>query len=134
VTGLATDVIIRYLTRDDAAKASRCLALLRRAEQGGEDLFLCEAILTEAEYVLSSGRLYHLPRERVGQLLSAIVNPCGIHMPAKDVCRRALDLYAASDLDFADALLATHLQAQGDGNVYSHDRHLDSAGLDRLEP
>lgn len=61
MTGLDTNLTVRYLTRDDEAKAGRCLALLRWAEQGDEDLFLCEAILAEAVYVLSSPGLYHLP-------------------------------------------------------------------------
>lgn len=132
--GLDTNVIIRYLTRDDEAKASRCLALLQRAEAGDEDLFLCEAILAEAVYVLSSPRLYHLPRQRVSELLSIIVNLRGVHLPDKAVCRRALDLYADSNLDFEDALLTAHLQAQGATSVYTYDRHFDSSGLERIEP
>lgn len=68
------------------------------------------------------------------ELLSAIVSFRGIHMTAKDVCRRALDLYATSDLDFEDPLLATHLQAQGIAGACSYDLHFDSVDVERLEP
>lgn len=134
MTGLDTNVIIRYLTRDDEANASRCLALLQRAEAGTEDLFICEAVLAEAVYVLSSPRLYGLPRRRVGELLGTIVNLRGVHMPGKAVCRQALDLYARANLDLEYALLVSHLQARGAAAVHSYDRHFDGIGLQRREP
>ncbi|NPV07625.1 MAG: PIN domain-containing protein [Anaerolineae bacterium] len=132
--GLDTNIIIRYLTRDDEAKAGRCPELLRRAERGEEELFLPEAILTEAVYVLSSPRLYNLPRGRVRDLLAAVVSLRGVRMPDKAVCLEALELYGESNLDFEDALLVTHLRAQGVGALYSYDRHFDHSELERLEP
>ncbi|MHB0874860.1 MAG: PIN domain-containing protein [Anaerolineae bacterium] len=134
MTGLDTNVITRYLTRDDEAKAAACLALLRRAEKGEETLFLCEAVLAETVYALSSPRLYRLPRERVRDLLTAVVALRGVVMPDKCVCLEALDLYAESALDFEDALLAAHLRARGVDGVYSYDRHFDVTELVRLEP
>lgn len=132
--GLDTNVIIRYLTRDDEAKAERCLELLRRAERGEEELFLPEAILTEAVYVLSSPRLYDLPREKVRDLLAAVVSLRGVHMPDKGVCLEALELYGESDLDFEDVLLVAHLRTLGVGALYSYDPHFDRTDVERLEP
>ena len=132
--GLATDIIIRYLTRDDPEKAARCLELLRRAERGEEELFLPESILTEAVYVLSSRQLYDLPRERVRDLLAAVVGLRGVRMVDKAACLEALDLYGESDLDFEDALLVAHLRALGAEGLYSYDRRFGGIGLDRMEP
>lgn len=132
--GIDTSVIIRYLTRDDESKAARCLELLRRAERGEEELFLPEAILTEAVCVLSSPRLYRLPRERVRDYLVAVVSLRGIHMPNKAVCLEALDLYSCSELDFEDALLASHLRSLGTNALYSYDHQFDGTALERLEP
>lgn len=132
--GLDTNVIIRYVTRDEEEKAARCLELLRRAERGEEELFLPECILTEAVYVLSSRRLYGLPRERVRDLLVAVVGLRGVRMPDKAACLEALELYGESDLDFEDALLVAHLRSLGVSGVYSYDRHFDGTDLERLEP
>jgi len=136
VIALDTNVIIRYLTRDDESKAQRCLELLRRAEQGEEALFLCEAILAEAVYVLSSRRLYNLGRQQVAQLLLAIVALRGVVCPNKDVCLQALQMYAATDLDFEDALVVAHMREEGMDRIYSYDGHFDEPelGLERLEP
>ena len=51
---LDTNVIIRFLTRDDEEKAEACYQLLQRASRGVETLLTCEAIITEVVYVLSS--------------------------------------------------------------------------------
>ena len=133
---LDTNILIRYLTRDDEVRAERCLALLRQAEAGEQDLFLCEAILAEAVYVLSSPKLYNLGRAQVRNVLSAVVNLRGVHLPQKHVCRQALNLYAETNLDFEDALLVAHMRSGGMSQLYSYDRHFDDAGLslERLEP
>ncbi len=132
--GLNTDIILRYLTRDDDEKAARCLELLRRAERGEEELFLPEAILTEAVSVLSSRRLYALPRERVRDLLAAVVGLRGVRMPDKAVCLEALDLYGETELDFEDALMVAHLRALGADGLYSYGLHFDGTDLERVEP
>lgn len=132
--GLNTDVILRYLTRDDEEKAARCLELLRRAERGEEELFLPEAILREAVSVLSSRHLYALPRERVRDLLAAVVGLRGVRMPDKAVCLEALDLYGETELDFEDALMVAHLRALGADGLYSYSLHFDGTDLERVEP
>lgn len=134
MTGLDTNIIIRLLTRDDEAKAERCLALLHRVERGDEEVFLPEAVLSEAVYVLSSPRLYHLPRERVRDLLAAIISLRAVHLPDKAVCLAALELFGESALDFEDALLVAHLESRGATGVYSYDRHFDATALERREP
>lgn len=132
--GLDTDVILRYLTRDDEEKAARCLDLLRRAERGDEELFLPESVLTETVHVLSSRRLYGLPRERVRDLLTAVVGLRGVRMPDKAVCLEALDLYGDSDLNIEDALMVAHLRTLGADAVYSYNRRFDGTDLERVEP
>ncbi|MCY3638727.1 MAG: PIN domain-containing protein, partial [Chloroflexi bacterium] len=51
---LDTNVILRYLTKDDEAKAEACYELFEQARQGDKALFTCEAIIAEVVYVLSS--------------------------------------------------------------------------------
>ena len=53
---LDTNVILRYLTRDDEEKAQACFRLFQRVNQGEEELFTCESIVAEVVYVLSSTR------------------------------------------------------------------------------
>ena len=51
---LDTNVILRYLTKDDEAKAEACYRLFQRMRHGEEEVLTCEAIVSEVVYVLSS--------------------------------------------------------------------------------
>ena len=68
---LDTNVILRYLTRDDwETKAEACYRLFQRASRGEEELLTCEAIVSEVVYVLSSRRSpYRLSRAEIRERL-----------------------------------------------------------------
>jgi len=137
VTFLDTNVILRYLIRDDDAKAQACYELFRRAQKGEEELTTCEAIVAEAVYVLSSPRLpYRLNHEEIRARLLPILTLRGLKLPHKRVCLRALDLHASSaSLDFEDALAVAHMEQRGITEIVSYDRDFDRvAGVRRTEP
>ena len=112
---LDANIILRYLTRDDEAKAEACYALFQRLKRGEEQVFTCEAIITEVVYVLSSPRApYRLSHEDVRSRLSPILALRGLRLPQKRVYLRGLDLYADSPyLDFEDALAVAHMERRG---------------------
>ena len=134
---LDTNVILRYLTRDDEAKAEACYQLFQRVKLGEEELFTCEAVITEVAYVLSSPRApYRLSHEEVRARLLPILTLRSLKLPQKRVYLRALDLYASAPfLDFEDALAVAHMEHQGLTEIVSYDRDFDRvAGLQRIEP
>ncbi len=92
---LDTNVILSYLTGDDEAKAQACYRLFKRVEAGEEELFTCEAIVTEVGYVLSSRRApYRLSAEEIRARLVPIITLRVFKLPQKRVYLEALDLYA----------------------------------------
>ena len=132
-----TNVILRYLTKDDEAKAEACYRLFKRVESGEEELFTCEAIVSEVVYVLSSHRApYRLSGEEIRDRLVPILTLRGLRLPQKRVYLEALDLYASSPfLDFEDALAAAHMRRNGVAEIMSYDRDFDRVpGLRRVEP
>lgn len=134
---LDTNVILRYLTRDDEAKAAACYELFQRVQRGEEKLFTCEAIITEVVYVLSSHRApYRLNQEEIRARLQPILTLRGLKLPQKRVFLHALDLYVSYPfLDFEDALAAAHLENQGLTEIISYDSDFDRIpGLQRIEP
>ena len=134
---LDANVILRYLTRDDKAKAEACYALFQRVKLGEEQVFTCEAIIAEVVYVLSSTRSpYHLSHEEVRGRLMPIITLRGLQLPQKRVYVRALDLYASfSFLDFEDALAVAHMEQRGVQEILSYDRDFDRVpGITRVEP
>ena len=59
---LDTNVLVRYLTKDDPDLAARAYEILQEVEQGTRPIFMTEAVLAEVIYVLSSKKLYNIPR------------------------------------------------------------------------
>lgn len=134
---LDTNVILRYLTRADEAKAGACYQLFQRVQRGEEELLTCEAIVTEVVYVLSSQRApYRLSHEEIRARLVPILTLRGLRLPQKRVYLSALDLYASSpSLDFEDALAVAHMERQDVTEIVSYDRDFDQvAGIWRVEP
>ena len=134
---LDTNVVLRFLTRDDEARAADCYRLFQRVQQGEEELLTCEAVVSEAAYVLSSSRLsYRLTHEEIRERLLPVLTLRGIRLPQKRVCLQALDIYAASPfLDFEDALAVAHMEQAGVTEIVSYDRDFDRVpGVQRVEP
>jgi predicted nucleic acid-binding protein len=60
-----TDVIIRLVTGDDAAKQAAARTLFRTVEQGQLTIAAPYTVIADAVFVLSSPRTYRLPRAQV---------------------------------------------------------------------
>lgn len=134
---LDTNVVLRYLTRDDEAKAEACYRLFQRVQSGEEELYTCEAIVTEVVYVLSSSRApYRLSHEEIRSRLVPILTLRGLRLPQKRIYLQALDLYATFPfLDFEDALAAAHMERRGITKIVSYDKDFDRLpGVGRVEP
>ena len=134
---LDTNIILRYLTHDDDAKAEACYRLFQQVNRGEEELFTCEAVVAEVAYVLSSPRaLYRLSHEEIRDRLVPILALRGVRLPQKQLYLRALDIYAFSPvLDFEDALAVAHMEHRGVTEIVSYDRDFDRiVGLQRIEP
>ncbi len=123
---LDTNVILRYLTRDDPVKAQACFELLQRVKTGEEVLTTCEAVIAEVVYVLSSTKQYKLARDDVRARLVPILSLKGLHLPFQRVYLQALDLYVEYPrLDFEDALLIAHMARRKVREIISYDEDFD---------
>ena len=132
---LDSNVILRYLTRDDPKKAEDCYGLFQKVKRGEIELTTCEAVIAEIVYVLSSHILYNLPRDQICSLLLQIINLYGLKLPQKRLYIRALDIYTSKNIDFEDALSFAHMEKRQIKEIYSYDSDFDKLEeLIRLEP
>lgn len=133
---LDTNIILRYLTRDDETKAEACYELFDQVRQGNAQLFTCEAVITEVVYVLSSRRLsYQLSRAEIRSRLLSILSMQGLTIPNKPIYVRALDIYVAHpQLDIEDAIAVAYMERIGVTQIVSYDRDFDRVeGIERIE-
>jgi predicted nucleic acid-binding protein len=109
--------------------------LFQAAARKDITLTTSESVISEVVYVLSSKRLYDLPREEIRRLLYPLLSLPGLKLVHRKMYLRALDLYAAYSLDFEDALTVAQMERQQLSELYSYDRHFDQIPwITRLEP
>jgi uncharacterized protein len=120
-----TDVPIRLLTGDDPHKQARAKALFTDVETGRLTVRAPDTVIADAVFVLSAPRLYDLPRLDVRDLLKTLVGLPHFKVANRDVVLLALDIYAASTLDFGDAMVLAAMQLAGSADLYSYDRDFD---------
>ncbi len=102
---LGTNIILRYLTRDDETKARACYELFQRV-QLKEEMLTTSAVVAEMVYVLSSPRIgYRLSHAEIRDRLLPIVNLNGIRIQDKRACIRALNIYADHPFSISKTLL-----------------------------
>ena len=97
-----TNVVVRFLTNDDATQANRAEQVLRT-----QNVFLPKTVLLETAWVLQGA--YGLARADVVLALRKLLGLAGIAVDDGSVVERALDWYEHG-VDFADAL---HVASSG---------------------
>lgn len=102
-----TDVVVRYLVRDDEAQSARA----REIVESGR-IFVSATVVLECEWVLRS--LYGFAREEVVRALRGFCGGPSVTVGNSPAVSRALEL-AELGLDFADAL---HLAQSGECEAF----------------
>lgn len=126
---LDTNGLIRHLTGDPPAQARRATAFLERADE----LLVPDLIVAEVVYVLES--FYEVERERVAELVRAIIAFPAIIVVDEPLLLRALEVYEVERIDFAEAYLVASAEASGVETIASFDRTIDRiTTVRRLEP
>lgn len=109
-----TNVVIRYLTKDDAHQSAQARALV-----DGSDIYLTATVLLEADWVLRSAFKYS--RQDAVAALRAFSGLPTINLDQPSLVALAFD-WALHGMDFADAL---HLAASKHCDAFmSFDRDL----------
>lgn len=131
-----TNVLLRFFTRDDPVLSPRAAQTLRSLESGSGVARFTEAVFIESEQVLSSKRLYNVPRATIRRHLSAVIRMRGVQMADKSRYLRALAIYEEEpQLSLVDALLAAYAESDAQPTVLSFDRGFDRlVWLQREEP
>ena len=91
-----TNVVVRFLTADDARQAKRSRAVFQTNE-----VWLSRTVLLETEWVLRGA--YELDRAKVNEALVALCNMEGVRVETHALVMDALARHAAG-WDYADAL------------------------------
>jgi predicted nucleic-acid-binding protein len=114
VIGLDTNVVVRYLTRDDEGQFRAAEAVMRAAARTGEPVYIGLPVLLETVWVLQ--RAYAVDRSAVASTLQALLESPDIVLENEPLVEAALDAFQTGSADFADYVI-------GIGNATAGCRH-----------
>lgn len=124
ITGLNTNVIVRFLMKDDAeqaAIATKAFAEFTTDAPG----FVCREVLVELVWVLQ--KIYRLPRTDIADAIEGLLSAREIVVESADQVAVAVDRLRKGGAGFADQMIALAGQGAGCQATVTFDRK--AAGL-----
>lgn len=118
MTGLDTNVLVRYLVRDEPAQTARATRELERDER----FLIGSVVLCELAWVLDAG--YGFSRAEIGDTIEKVLATAQFEIEGKDLAMAALDDFRASRADLSDCLVGRCNRAAGAVETVTFDRAL----------
>ena len=109
--GLDTNVLVRFLVRDDEDQFDRARRLIRREAQNGEPVRISLVVLLETEWVLRSR--YKLTKGEILDAFSALLSSVDLSFEDEPSIEEALFVWKDSSAQFADCLIGARHRALG---------------------
>ncbi|HEY4052494.1 MAG TPA: type II toxin-antitoxin system VapC family toxin [Terriglobales bacterium] len=127
MTGLDTNVLVRYVVQDDPAQSATATRLIENftaAEPG----FVSMIVVVETVWVLQSN--YKAERREIARVLEALLRSRELVVEHAELVWQALRIFAQSGADFADCLTERSGHAAGcDETVTFDQRASRTAGM-----
>ena len=123
-----TNVLVRYLVRDDRGQAEAARALLQSVT-AEKPAYACREVVVELVWVLE--RAYGYSRDRIATILEELVATEGLVVEAADDVARAAFRYRSGGAGFSDLMVLAAAQRIGALPLYTFDRK--AARLEAVE-
>ena len=114
-----TNVLVRYLVRDDAEQAEAARRLLESLTAGRPG-YVCREVTVELAWVLE--RAYGYSRARIATILEELVTTDGLVVEAADDVARAAFRYRAGGSEFSDLMILAAAKRSGAHPLYTFDQ------------
>ena len=101
--GIDTNVLVRFLVRDDEAQFEKARKLIKREIAAGRRVFVNQLVLMETEWVLRSR--YELPKDQIIEVISGLLDASDLQLEDEATIEEALFIWKEANADFADCLI-----------------------------
>jgi predicted nucleic-acid-binding protein len=101
--GIDTNVLVRFLVRDDEAQFEKARKLIKREVAAGSGVLVNQLVLLETEWVLRSR--YSLAKNLIIQAISGLLDASDVRFEDEPAVEEALFIWKDSAADFADCLI-----------------------------
>ena len=117
---LDTNVLVRYVVRDDSAQLAAARRLIDGYIATDQTLFVPVSVTLELEWVLRTG--YGLDKEQVMHVLASLFSAAELSFESEHALEVALQLYREESADFADCLHIALAAQAGEAPLWTFDR------------
>jgi predicted nucleic-acid-binding protein len=118
--GIDTNVLIRYLVRDDQPQYEKARRLINREVSVGEPVLVSLLVLLETEWVLRSR--YELAKPDIAVAFSALLDAAELAFEDEPSIERAIYSWKDSAAEFADCLIEARNRRLGCRATATFDR------------
>ena len=101
--GIDTNVLVRFLVRDDEAQYEKARKLIKREVAAGHRVFIGQLVLLETEWVLRSR--YGLSKKQIIETISGLLDTTDVRFEDEPAIEEALFTWKDAVADFADCLI-----------------------------
>jgi predicted nucleic-acid-binding protein len=101
--GVDTNVLVRFLVRDDETQFEKARKLITREVAAGRRVFISHLVLLETEWVLRSR--YGLPKSQIVATFSGLLGTTDVRFEDEPAIEEALFTWKDATADFADCLI-----------------------------
>jgi len=130
VIALDTNVLVRYLVRDDARQTAAATRLIEGECTAEEPGVVSQIVLAELVWVLDRG--YGYGRGDVQKVLRGILSTESLAVERPEMVWRALNEFEDTGVDFADCLIGLAGREEGAAATWTFDRKAAASPLYRL--
>ena len=117
---LDTNVILRFLLKEDPQLFQAVEPLFLQTEQGDLEIYIHPIIIAELIWTLES--YYEYSKEKIAEVMIQLVEAKGVVVPDKEVIVGALQDYKEKNVDFIDSYLVQYANKKGPLTVYTLDK------------
>jgi predicted nucleic-acid-binding protein len=121
--GIDTNLLVRFVTRDDPDQAAVVRDLFQQAEERRERLHVSAIVLCELAWTLR-GQPYLFDRATIAEVLERIMETSLFEVQNRDLALRAVADYGQGRADFADYLIGWQNRSAGCEDTLTFDRKL----------
>jgi predicted nucleic-acid-binding protein len=109
--GIDTNVLVRFLVRDDQTQFEKARKLLKREVSSGRRVFINQLVLLETEWVLRSR--YGLAKTQMLETISGLLDAPDVQLEDEPSIEEAVFVWRDANADFADCLIGARNRRLG---------------------
>ena len=109
--GIDTNVLVRFLVRDDQTQFEKARKLLKREVSNGRRVFINQLVLLETEWVLRSR--YGLAKTQMLETISGLLDAPDVQLEDEPSIEEAVFVWRDANADFADCLIGARNRRLG---------------------